>query len=335
MRLNHIRIEQFGKVQIPVVDLSPVLKGDAEATRTLAKSVASVCRDFGFLYVENHGIDSEFLDKAQHIIEKFFQLSDEEKLQIHISKSAYHRGYFPNGEENALGSPVKDIKEAFDMALELSPDDPCVVAGKPFHGPNAWPDALPEFKTIMLELYEKWRLMCSRISKVFALALELPEDYFVDKTNKPMAQMRAAFYPNQRPTEVKDAVGCGAHTDYGIVSAIWQIDVPGLQIETLAGEWIDAPRIPGTFVCPLGDMIEHWTNGFWKATNHRVINISGEARHSAAFFFDPNYDCIIAPLSQFVSDKTPAAYEPITMGEHVRRGFDGTFNYRTTQPHGA
>ena len=147
-------------------------------------------------------------------------------MEIHIAQSPYHRGYHPLGEENALGSEVHDLKEVFDMALELPTDDPAVLQGKPFHGPNAWPAAFPEFKPLMLRLYEEWRALCGRISALFAPSFGLPESYFVERSDKPMCQLRAAKYPPQHPPSDLSPIGCGAHTDYGVVSTIWQIDVP-------------------------------------------------------------------------------------------------------------
>jgi hypothetical protein len=73
-----------------------------------------------------------------------------------------------------------------------------------------------------------------------------------------------------------------------------------------SGRWIAAPPEEGPLFCNLGDMIQRWTNGFWKAAPHRVMNLTGRARYSAAFFFDPNYDCVVAPLEQFVTYSTPS-----------------------------
>jgi isopenicillin N synthase-like dioxygenase len=259
----------------------------------------------------------------------FFLLPEQDKMSIYISRSPFHRGYHPLGEENALGSPVQDLKEVFDMALELPMDDPDVRAGKPFHGPNAWPEVMPRFKPTMLRLYEEWRQVCARISSLFAVEFGLPDDYFVNRTNKPMCQLRAAKYPPQETPSEVDPIGCGAHTDYGIVSIIWQIDAPGLQLKNRDGDWVNAPLVPGAFVCPIGDATEILTNGDWKATVHRVINLGGGIRHSSAFFFDPNYDCELAPLPAFVGDTRPPRFERTTMGAHVTRGFNGTFRYRT------
>jgi isopenicillin N synthase-like dioxygenase len=319
-----------GSGKVPVVDLGPTRSTDPAEVRRLAMALGDVCRDIGFFYVANHGISPAVLDRAESLIYRFFEMPEQDKRDIHISKSPYHRGYFPYHEENALHSPdVTDLKEGFDMALELSADDPDVIAGKPFHGPNAWPPALPEFRPAMLDLYGEFRRTCAQISSLFAIALGLPSDFFVDRTDKPLCQMRAVKYPPQVQAD-GESIGCGEHTDYGIVSMIWQIDVGGLEVQTTSGEWINAPRIPGTFVCPMGDMTQVWTNDHWKATVHRVINSSTTFRHAAAFFFDPNYDCVVQPLEQFVNAQHPARYEPTTMGAHVHRGFDGTFAYRAT-----
>ncbi len=44
---------------------------------------------------------------------------------------------------------------------------------------------------------------------------------------------------------------------------------PGLQI-LKGGAWIDVPPIPGTVIVNLGDMLERWTSGKFKSTQHRV-----------------------------------------------------------------
>jgi isopenicillin N synthase-like dioxygenase len=325
-----IRYVKSREHEIPVVDLTAVKSSDPERVMALAQSLGEVCRDVGFFCVENHAVGEDFLAHVADQVYRFFDLPEDEKNKIHISKSPYHRGYFPEREENPLGSDVPDLKEGFDMALELPPDDPDVAAGKPLHGPNVWPDALPEFQPALQGLYDEFRRSCSEISGLFALALGLERDYFVDKTDKPLCQLRAVKYPPHpyvAPDE-NDPVACGIHTDYGIVSMIWQMDLAGLELQTPGGEWVSVPIIPGTFTCPIGDASEIWTNGYWRATPHRVVNVADRPRHSVAFFFDPNYDCVIEPFDAFVTQDRPARYDPTTMGAHVQRGFDGTFAYR-------
>lgn len=326
--LKYVRFLEGDGANFPIISLSPVVRRDYQEMEVLAQEVKVVCEEIGFFLIEDHGVSSILMEMADDVVRRFFLLTTPEKNEIHISKSLYHRGYVPPKEENAYGSDVKDIKEVFDMALELSPLDADVMSGKPFHGPNAWPNQIPEFKAIMLWLYREWQFLCERISQLFAISMGLPPGFFIEKSQKPLAQLRAAMYPQQPVNSDAGEIGCGAHTDYGIVSLIWQMDENGLEFQTKDGRWIPAPNVPGTFVCPIGDAAGIWTNDQWRPTPHRVINNSGRTRHSLAFFYDQDYDCVMEPLSQFVSASAPAKYRPTTMGEHVARGFNGTFEYR-------
>jgi len=330
-----VRYERAGDARVPVIDLSAARTrhtGDDGDLDALAGAVGDILLDAGFFYVENHGIADTVVRGVWDQTLAFFALPDREKQEIHIARSPYHRGYFPEGEENALGSPVADLKEGFEMALELAMDDPAVVAGKPFHGPNAWPAALPSFRPALSQMYDGMRRMCDEISGVLAVALGIGRDFFVDKLDKPLCQMRIVRYPPQdyvplavdRPV----SIGSGPHTDYGIVSIIWQMDEPGLEIESRRGPWISCPVIPGTFICQLGDASQIWTNDHWRASRHRVVNASGRLRHALAYFHDPNYDAELGPLAAFVTPRTPARYPQTTMGAHVTRGFNGAYAYR-------
>lgn len=60
-------------------------------------------------------------------------------------------------------------------------------------------------------------------------------------------------------------------------------EVKGLQALNKAGEWIDVPNVPGTFVVNIGQAFEVVTNGTCKATTHRVLSSSNE-RFSVPFF---------------------------------------------------
>ena len=317
---------------LPVVNLAALGTRDEQCKRDLALALGTVCRENGFFYVENHGIPQDLLTQAEIAVHGLFDLPLVDKMAIDIAKSPFHRGYVPAGGETAYGSSIKDIKEAFDMALELGLEDPDVRAGKFFHGPNAWPAAQPLLRPTLSWLYREWLAMCGNLSELFALALGLPNTYFAERTRKPLAQLRAARYPQQPPHETGGAIGCGPHTDYGIITVIWQIDEEGLEVCDPRGRWHRAPRIPGTFTCLLGNVTGMWTNDHWRATPHRVLNVSGRTRHSLNFFFDPDFDCLVEPLPQFVTAENPARYAPTTMGAHLVQSFDGVFEYRKQQP---
>ena len=65
-------------------------------------------------------------------------------------------------------------------------------------------------------------------------------------------------------------------------------------------------------------MMETWTNGEWKSTNHRVIHRSGSYRVSVPFFFEPDYDALVAPLQSCVARTGGVAkYPTIFYGKHL------------------
>jgi polar amino acid transport system ATP-binding protein len=98
------------------------------------------------------------------------------------------------------------------------------------------------------------------------------------------------------PADVPVQWGVGEHTDYGLLTILWQDDVGGLQVRTDAG-WIDVPPIPGTFVCNVGDMLDRMTGGRYRSVPHRVaVNTSGRDRLSIPLFFDPDFDTLIQPV---------------------------------------
>jgi isopenicillin N synthase-like dioxygenase len=69
----------------------------------------------------------------------------------------------------------------------------------------------------------------------------------------------------------------------------------GLQVKTPEG-WIDAPPLPGTLVCNIGDMLDRLTGGWYRSTPHRVLNDASLDRLSFPFFFDPDFAAEMKPL---------------------------------------
>ena len=99
---------------------------------------------------------------------------------------------------------------------------------------------------------------------------------------------------------VPDLWSVGEHTDYGLLTILRQDDAGGLQIK-LRSTWIDAPPIPDTFVCNIGDMLDRLTGGLYRSTPHRVLNTSGRSRLSFPFFFDPAWNADVRPIHANVS----------------------------------
>ena len=80
----------------------------------------------------------------------------------------------------------------------------------------------------------------------FALALNLEEGFFLRPNLAPMSRASFVYYPNQSENLGTQQFGAGPHTDFGVLTVLYQDDVGGLQIEDVDGKWIQAPPIEGS-----------------------------------------------------------------------------------------
>ena len=308
--------------EIPIIDFSAMQGNEAQVKQALAKQmlaqqVYKACTEVGFFYIENHGIPQQDIDHLFKISRQFFALDDNEKAKIDISKSSFSRGYIPMcGEKNNEHSKG-DLKETFDMAIEIDGNDPDFLAGNPLYGPNQWPAGFPEFESAMNRHFERITALCADIYSAFALSLGLPENYFEKMLGKPLDILRLLRYPPQPAVEDEDQIGTGAHSDFDCFTVLYQDAIGGLQVVNSDGEWIDALPIKGTFLINVGDMMERWTNGLFVSTIHRVINRSESERYSSVFFAAPDYHTEITCLPNCHSDDHPAKYPAISAGDYI------------------
>ncbi len=321
------RARQIPFHAIPMIDMGPFLDGTDRPG--VAQRIGAACRTVGFLYLVDHGIPKSLIDAAMDEARRFFALPLERKLDLHINKSLAHRGYFPLFEENTDPAQHADLKEGFDLARDLRPNHPAVLAGKPLHGPNVWPDDLPGFRETIERYYAAMTRLAETLMEAFALSLGLDVGHFRPMLDQAMGALRLLHYPPQAATAADNAVGCGAHTDYGCLTILAQDANGGLQVQNTAGEWIGAPPVPGAFVVNLGDQMARWTNDVFAATPHRVINTSGNERYSMPFFYEPNYDALICCLDTCRSADDPPKYADVVAGEYLVSRFNDTFSYRT------
>jgi isopenicillin N synthase-like dioxygenase len=279
---------------LPIVDLAAFAR-DSTSSEQVAQELGRACRDAGFFYVAGHGVEEDLCQRLEELSRRFFAQDLETKMAIRMERGGRAwRGYFPVGGELTSGRP--DQKEGLYFGAELPADHPQVQAGVPLHGSNLFPD-LAGFRAAVLEYMEALTDLGHRLMEAMSLSLGLSRNYFRDHyTRDPLILFRIFHYP---PTsaDMTDAPGWGVgeHTDYGLLTILRQDDHPGLEIKSPAG-WIDAPPIPGTFVCNIGDMLDRMTGGLYRSTPHRVRNQGSKGRLSFPFFFDPNFDAQVQPV---------------------------------------
>jgi isopenicillin N synthase-like dioxygenase len=279
---------------LPIVDVSALLDATSPGReRAVAAQIEAACRDTGFFYVSGHAVPPEDFDRLDAAARAFFALSDAEKAQISMAAGGRAwRGWFGVGGELTSGRP--DLKEGVYFGTELGDDHPRVRAGLPLHGRNLFPQQVPELRDAVITYMNALTRVGQGVLRGVALSLDLPGDYFLrGYAAEPTVLFRIFHYP-PAPAD-SDEWGVGAHTDYGLLTLLAQDDNGGLQVATDDG-WIDAPPIPGTFVCNIGDMLERLTGGWYRSTLHRARNVSGRDRLSFPFFLDPDFLAEVPPL---------------------------------------
>ena len=305
---------------VPIVDISGLRSAELTERERVAAEIGRAAREVGFLYISGSGIDESRFDRMLAATKAFFALPVEEKMRSYIGLSRCHRGYVPVGEEG-VENDTPDLKEAFDTALDLPTDDPDYLAGNPMLGPNTWPE-LPGFAEAVTDYYEAIIEVGDRLLWAFAVALGEDPDVFSRHATKTPSQLRLVHY-SYNP-EAQDGLGIGAHTDYECFTLL-KPTAPGLEVLNGAGQWIDVPPVPGTFVVNIGDLLELWTNGAFVATSHRVRKVV-EERYSFPLFFNVDYDTEVKPLPQFASAGGKER-PPLRAGEHLFAQTAQTFRY--------
>ncbi|WVQ82711.1 hypothetical protein IAT38_004843 [Cryptococcus sp. DSM 104549] len=314
---------------IPTSDLTDARSPLLEKRQAVASQIRDACLNAGFLYVKNHGVPLKVVDKTFEQSKEFFKLPAEVKQSVDITKSGGNfRGYMGLLTENNDPNNKGDMHEAFNIGLDPLLDPASfeqeVKEGELRHSENLWVEekdwaGAKEFKQANLDYYAEVLKLGQSLFPLFALALNLPEDFFDDKIQHPAAIMRILFYPALGERKVDELTpGIGAHTDFECFTILRQDDVPSaLQVQNRKGEWIDAPYMPDTFVINIGDQFARWTNDIFVSTRHRVLPALSKDRYSMPFFFGCDHDVPLIPPETCVSEDRPARYEVMTAGAYV------------------
>lgn len=310
---------------LPVIDVAPLRGNNLADKKKVAEVIAEAAHGTGFFYVANHGISQRTLAAVYDEAERFFNLPERDKLRYYIAKSRNHRGYVPTFErgeyEDEQGARHY---EAFDLAMDLPPGDPDYHRSDKLLGPNVWPD-LPGFSGTVYGYYQAVADLAQLLCRAFEIHLRLAPGYFRQFMDKSVSQLRLLHYlQHDVPPSEKD-MNMGAHTDYECFTLLHQTR-PGLQVMNAENQWVEAPPVDGTFVVNIGDMMEAWTNGLFRATLHRVVS-RGHERYSLPYFQATNFDTVVEPVSTVADRSHPAKYPPIKAGRHLLNQLIRDFAY--------
>jgi isopenicillin N synthase-like dioxygenase len=325
---------------IPVIDVGALFGSDSAAQSNVDAAIARAARELGFLTLSNLPADLPLGHDARRALLRLFDLPSAAKRRLWRRNWApenpnVYRGYFP------LEAGV--IKEGFDVG----PDPIARRLGD--HGGDALaettpmpPDeSLPGWRELVRRSFVALEQIGGTLMHALARGLGLPQDHFDEAFRAGNSTFRLMTYPPWperasahgwpiRP--VTDATGerrydiGGEHVDSGFVTLLQQDRVGGLQARVREDTWVDVPPLERTLVVNFGKLLERWTGGRIRATEHRVLGNDVD-RNSIAFFYEPRIDARIAPLP-IAGVET---FAPFSYGDHVWESMSGFAEFANLQ----
>src|SRR5260370_2145917 len=129
--------------EMPILDLTALYDGGEIAP--IAAKLRQACLTTGFLYVFNHGIPESVIDDLFAATKRYFALPTEQRL-AHRMDEKYRRGFMPQGINQHPGFAA-DLKESYEIGVDLPETDPDVAAGEPPQGPDRRAGPCPRVPT--------------------------------------------------------------------------------------------------------------------------------------------------------------------------------------------
>jgi isopenicillin N synthase-like dioxygenase len=299
-----------GTSVIPLIDAGPLFDSNPSAWVVPDRELFAAARDTGFVCITGLPADIPLEPATRARLLSIFGLSAAEKYSLCRRKFApenrnIYRGWFPLQPGNLT------FKEGIDIGNDVAYGQ-SAVAGDPLREPTPLPEdvRLPGWREFVAIYFRAMERVAETLMRSLSRSLGLPGDYFDDAFHRGLSTLRLIHYPSRNAADLaavtdpavwvepratgRHIVGA-AHTDSGFITLLAQDGVSGLQARSVDGRWIEVPPLEGTVVVNFGQVLEQWSAGRIRATEHRVLG-KGVERNSIPFFYEARADATIAPL---------------------------------------
>ncbi|PMD46377.1 Clavaminate synthase-like protein [Hyaloscypha variabilis F] len=211
-----------------------------------------------FIYVINFGLSQDEIDEQYDIAQELFEspLDEKEKLRAELEKGDYF-GYKPFG--------LREVKPGVPENTEV------------YNIPSNWA-AIEKFSAHIRDQ------IVAKLFKLFAIVLELPDDYFLDfhrKDELNSSYMRYMKYHARTPEQnaALENIWLKGHTDFGSLTLLFRQSIAALQVRTPSGEWKYVKPYPESLTVDVADKLQFLSNGFLKSSIHRVVAPPSDQAH--------------------------------------------------------
>ncbi|KAL2837810.1 hypothetical protein BJX68DRAFT_280124 [Aspergillus pseudodeflectus] len=304
--------EKLEYAKLVTLDLSKYDDGP-EARQKLADELKFAMRTQGFFLIQNHGIDlntiNRQVDIGHHVLTKT-PLEEKRRLEGKMKEKGSYQG-FKLRNYWTIDQGVKDQIEQYNWNRDLSLRE--------------HPSTFVPFKDEIQELNDYiHKTVLYRVLTLFAISLELPENFFIDRHQYDVRDdswfRYMMYFHDHNAEEMKKTGGVWlkGHCDFGSVTMLFSQPMASLQLmDHFTKKWRWVPYAPGAIVINAGEMMEWWTGGFYKATIHRVTQPPADQRNQdrcGLFYF-------VLPNDQ-VKINTLLDESPVLRAAGVRRRFE-------------
>ena len=326
MKHRHLNVAEAQAV-IPALDISAlfaVRPGERERTDAALRRAAG---EQGFVIVTGLPGDVPLGPAARNELLRVFTLEADERHRLWRRKfeprnANVYRGWFPAQPGNLTS------KEGIDIGADVAHGTAVIDPGDPLREATPLPPEglLPGWRAAVAHYYLAMERVAAALMQSFARSLNLPETFFDGAFRQGLSTLRLLQYPLRTQADLESCrdpdlwvtaagerlhVVGAAHTDSGFMTLLAQDGVRGLQARTSDGRWVEGPPKENSLVVNFGQVLESWSGGRIRATEHRVLG-AGRVRHSIPFFYEARADALISPLPA-----DPGGFEPFLYGDYL------------------
>nr|XP_015877948.1 gibberellin 20-oxidase-like protein [Ziziphus jujuba var. spinosa] len=287
-------------IELPVFDIFKPLNPSSLSSLSLA------CKEWGFFHITNHGVSKDLYNKLYSLSTQLFKLPLESKLKAGPSSSI--KTYTPR----FIASPF------FESFRVSGPDFFSSAQSSALLLPNQQDS---EFSEILKEYGSKMTELSKRIIEVVLMSMgENFENKFYDSEFRNChGYLRIINYtPPANVEEEEEVEGLGMHTDMSCITIVYQDQTGGLQVRSKEGKWMDINPCEGTLVVNIGDLMQAWSNGKLRSSQHRVVLTRFVNRFSLAFFWCFEDQKLIYTPKEIVSEEHLRVYKPFICADYLK-----------------
>ncbi len=296
---------------IPVVDGAALCGPPGRDRDAVDRLVERACHETGFMAVVPPP-GAACLDAARRdLLLSVFDLSPSAKQRLYRQRFVQanpnrYRGLAPMKPDAGIGT------ENLDVGPDVVSADRLGDARDVLQEASALPDeaALPGWRDEAARTFAGFEALGRCVVAAIERVLQVEAGQLTRHFERGNSTLTLARHPEPGEWDealcarlaVEGSSGAAAsmqlvlpHTDSGCVTFVNQDAGAGLEARTAEGDWTPVPHGPGWLAVNFGKLLQLWTGGAVRATEHRVVG-TARRRTSIPFFFEPAVDARIEPV---------------------------------------